>query len=62
MARSSHIQAPPDSPSARVADRLTAHARLCRQIALASWNEDSARALEAMAADCDRAAACARAL
>ncbi|MDP2409988.1 MAG: hypothetical protein Q8M26_06850 [Pseudolabrys sp.] len=51
-----------DSPSARIADRLTAYARLCRQIAGASWDEDTARALEAMAADCYRAAARARAL
>ena len=39
-----------------IADRLLAHARICREIARASWNEESAQRLERLAADCMRAA------
>jgi hypothetical protein len=38
-------------------ERLLAHARLCRQIARQSWNEDTAAELEWLAQECDRAAA-----
>jgi hypothetical protein len=41
--------------SAKVAERLLAHARLCREIAARSWNEASAQRLEEMAAACVRA-------
>jgi hypothetical protein len=44
------------SQSSKIAERLLAHARLCRQIAGASWNEASAERLEQLAAECDRAA------
>jgi hypothetical protein len=39
-----------------IAQRLLAHARLCREIARASWNEESAQRLERLAEDCIRAA------
>jgi hypothetical protein len=42
--------------SAKVAERLLAHARLCREIAALSWNEASAQRLEEMAAACVLAA------
>jgi hypothetical protein len=46
----------PRSPpnSAKVAQRLLAQARLCREIAALSWNEADARMLEEMAAECVR--------
>ena len=44
----------PAPPSAKVAQRLLAHARLCREIAALSWNEADARKLEEMAAECVR--------
>lgn len=40
----------------KITERLLAHARLCRQIAAASWNEEMARELEQLARDCKRAA------
>ena len=40
----------------KVAQRLLAHARLCREIAARCWNEDSARKLEDMANACVHAA------
>ena len=40
-----------------LAERLLAHARLCRQIAHESWHEDTRIDLERMARECDRAAA-----
>jgi hypothetical protein len=40
--------------SAKVVQRLLAHARLCREIAALSWNEADARKLEEMAAECVR--------
>ncbi len=40
----------------KITERLLAHARLCRQIAAASWNEEIARELEQLARDCKRAA------
>jgi hypothetical protein len=43
--------------SAKVVQRLLAHAKLCRDIATASWNETSAAKLEEMAAECERSAA-----
>jgi hypothetical protein len=46
---------PPSAPnSAKVVQRLLAHARLCREIAALSWNETDARKLEEMAAECVR--------
>ena len=36
--------------------RLLAHARLCREIANATLNEETARKLERMAKDCTQAA------
>jgi hypothetical protein len=45
------------STSSKLADRLLAHARLCRQIARQSWNEHTAAELERLANECDRAAA-----
>jgi hypothetical protein len=44
------------SQSSKIAERLLAHARLCRQIAGESWNEHTAEKLERLAAECDRAA------
>jgi hypothetical protein len=41
----------------KVTERLLAHARLCRQLAAASWNEEIAGELEQLASDCKRAAA-----
>jgi hypothetical protein len=43
--------------SAKVVQRLLAHAKLCREIASASWNQTSAEKLEEMAAECERSAA-----
>ena len=40
----------------KVAERLLAHARLCRHIAEQTWSEDAARDLKQMAEDCIRAA------
>jgi hypothetical protein len=45
------------SPSSKLAERLLAHARLCRQIARQTWNEETAAELEKLAAECDLAAA-----
>jgi hypothetical protein len=42
--------------AAKVAQLLLAHAKLCREIAARSWNEDSARKLEELANACVRAA------
>ena len=39
-----------------MAERLLAHARLCQEIARASWNEEIAHRLERLAEDCIRAA------
>jgi hypothetical protein len=47
----------PAPQSAKIAERLLAHARLCRQIASASWNEETAKKLAQLADDCARAAA-----
>lgn len=44
------------SNAAKVAQRLLAHARLCREIAAQSRDEDSARMLEELADACVRAA------
>jgi len=41
----------------QVAERLLAHARLCRHIAEQSWSEESAEKLSALADACTRAAA-----
>jgi hypothetical protein len=43
--------------SSKIAQRLLAHARLCRQIAEVSWSEDVAAQLGQLADDCTRAAA-----
>jgi hypothetical protein len=40
----------------RIAERLRAHARLCRQIAEVSWNEEVAGRLRRLADDCSRTA------
>jgi hypothetical protein len=40
----------------KISERLLAHARICRQIAAVSWNEEIARELEQLAGDCKRAA------
>jgi hypothetical protein len=42
--------------AANVAQRLLAHAQLCREVAARSWNEDSAEKLEKLADACVRAA------
>ncbi len=39
-----------------IRDRLLAHARLCREIAGATMSEETAAALERLAADCVEAA------
>ena len=44
----------PAPPSAKAAQRLLAHARLCREVASLSWNEADARKLEEIAAECVR--------
>ena len=59
MVYDSTIQKPsglPMSNSAKVAERLLAHARLCREIAARSWDEASAQKLEEMAVACVQAA------
>lgn len=40
----------------KIAERLRAHARLCRHIAAESWSEDTARKLDTLAQECARAA------
>lgn len=45
------------SQSSTIAERLLAHAKLCRQIASQCWNEEMADKLEQLAQDCMRAAA-----
>ena len=45
------------SPSSQLAERLLAHALLCRQIARQSWHEETAAELEKLAAQCVLAAA-----
>ena len=45
------------SPSSQLAERLLAHALLCRQGARQSWHEETAAELEKLAAECDLAAA-----
>ena len=52
-----HLGRMPVSQSLKIAERLLAHARLCRQIAEASWSETTAAELERLAAECERAAA-----
>jgi hypothetical protein len=47
----------PVSQSSKIAERLLAHARLCRQIADASLNEETAEKLAQLADKCTRAAA-----
>jgi hypothetical protein len=42
--------------SSKIAERLRAHARLCRQIAAQSWNQEVAERLEELAEECSRAA------
>ena len=43
-------------PASKMADRLRAHARLCRQIAHESWNETIADELTRLADECIKAA------
>ena len=45
------------SNASKIAERLRAHAKLCRQIASVSWNEESAQELTRLAEECARAAA-----
>jgi hypothetical protein len=47
----------PAPTASKIAERLLAHARLCRQIAEATWSEDVAQKLGLMADECTRAAA-----
>jgi hypothetical protein len=47
----SGMQRPPP-----IVERLLAHARICREIAGATFNEEMARELERMAEDCLKAA------
>ena len=47
----------PAPQSSRMAERLLAHARLCRDVAGASCNEDTVEKLAQLAEDCARAAA-----
>lgn len=44
------------SHSAKIAERLLAHARLCRHIAEQSWSEETAHKLDRLANECVRAA------
>jgi hypothetical protein len=46
----------PPHKAAHIAQRLRAHARLCEQVALESWSEDTAAMLLRVADDCNRAA------
>lgn len=46
----------PALPADKVAERLRAHARLCQQIALESWNEGIAVELARIADECLAAA------
>ena len=45
------------SPSSKLAERLHAHALLCREIAHECLNEETAAELEKLADECDQAAA-----
>jgi len=42
--------------ASKIAERLLAHARLCRQIAEATWSEEVAQKLGRLADECTRAA------
>ncbi len=46
----------PAAPASKIAERLRAHARLCRQIARESWNEEMAVELTRLADQCLEAA------
>jgi hypothetical protein len=56
MLLTSNLALAPVSHASKVAERLLAHARLCREIAGATWNEETAKKLERLADDCTRAA------
>ncbi|HEY4981066.1 MAG TPA: hypothetical protein VII24_03780 [Pseudolabrys sp.] len=45
------------SHASKIAERLLAHARLCHDIADASWHAETAAQLEQLAEQCVRAAA-----
>jgi hypothetical protein len=45
------------SHAAKIAERLLAHARLCRHIAEQAWSEETAHKLGTLADECTRAAA-----
>ncbi|MFN3658893.1 MAG: hypothetical protein ACK4UO_16720 [Pseudolabrys sp.] len=47
--------------SSKIAERLRAHARLCRQVAEECWSEEIAANLCKLADDCTQAAAAAEA-
>jgi hypothetical protein len=44
------------SKTSNMTERLIVHARLCRELASACWNEEMAHNLEQLADDCMRAA------
>lgn len=56
MLLSNRMQSPVPN-SSKIAERLLAHARLCRQIAEETWSEDVAQKLSRLADECARAAA-----
>jgi 3-methyladenine DNA glycosylase AlkC len=55
MPQSSRLQSSVPNAS-KIAEHLLAHARLCRQIAEQSWNEQTAETLSRLADECTRAA------
>jgi len=56
MARRAQPSSIPPLAVARIAERLLAHARLCREIALTSLNAEIAQKLTTLAEDCTRTA------
>jgi hypothetical protein len=56
MPRAPRLPGLPSSHAANGAQRLLAHAKLCREVAARSWNEESAEKLEKLADACIRAA------
>ena len=55
MAAVNHAHSPVPN-SSKIAERLLAHARLCRQIAEQAWSEEVAQKLGRLADECTRAA------
>jgi hypothetical protein len=60
MSPCSNLDRIPVSHSLKIAERLLAHARLCRQIAGETWDEATAAELNQLAEECERTAACAK--